>query len=118
MVLKTEPSNREQGFKLILFYFSFSVLGIALAFWFGLGWFVLFQTIRSLFFSVTRLRIFAVRVLIGEEFADLEESRLPNKRFVFFLSRKSAISTVFMIIITVLFFWKINIPLISIFHLF
>jgi hypothetical protein len=118
MVLKPEPSNRKQGFKLSLFYFSFSVLGIALAFWFGLGWFILFQTIRSLFFTVTRLRIFAVRALIGEEFADLEELKLPNKRFVFFVSKKSAISTVFMIIITVLFFWKINIPLVTIFHLF
>lgn len=101
--------------KAICFFSSFSVIGLLLSIWFGLGWLILLQTFRHICFSVRPIYTRVIIILFGKEYV---EEILSNKKGpLFFNSWKSAFVTLGMIGLTILFFWKINIPLISIFRL-
>lgn len=105
---------RQQRIRFILIYISFTVVGLVFALWLGLGWLLLFQTIRILFFAVPRLYIPTVRFIIGPGFADKERVRLSSNGIRWFKSPFSAFATFIMIALTIFFFWKVNIPLIDI----
>lgn len=75
----SSPVLKLPAMKVIVFELSFWVVGVALAFWFGLGWFFLLGTIRRLFIAVPWLYVPTVRILLGEDRAELEKVRLSEK---------------------------------------
>jgi len=105
-----------QKFKFIIFYFSFSLIGLVLAIWYGLGWLVLFQSIQRLFFVTPRLYIPIMRIIIGREFTELEKSKIMSNGNGWFISPNSAIITLVTFLLTCFFFWKANVSLLFVIH--
>jgi hypothetical protein len=91
----------------------FWILGFALAFWVGLGWLMLFQTIQSAVFTFTPLYHLVIRLLLGKDVEVEERSRLNATGNNSIMSKRLIVRTALSAIFTVLFFWKINIPIIQ-----
>jgi hypothetical protein len=107
-------SPKGHGVRFAIFYGSFSLIGLLLAFWYGLGWLILFQTLRRFLFVTPVFYIPIARFLVSPEFAKEEKVRTVDRGFRWVKSPISAIVTIFTILLTVLCFWKINIPLIDV----
>ena len=113
--MKAKGSNLASAIKLLFFHLSFTVIGLLLAIWFGLGWFILFQTCRQICLSIKPLYTRVISVLVDTEYA---KGMLANKKGpLFFTTWSSAFASVAMVGLTILFFWKINISIISIFSI-
>lgn len=95
-------------------FIGFGIIGIALAFWAGLGWIMLFQAIQSLIFTFPPLYLLIVRMLFGADVWNREKSLMKEEDTYRLVSWRLAISTVISVGLTILFFWKINIPIIRI----
>ena len=110
------PSNRSFSSKarISAFILSFWLIGITLAIWFGLGWLILFQTIRLIIFLIPQFYLAAIRIVAGDEFMREEVEKKGNRKL---LSWKNITIILLNILLTVLFFWKINIPVIDIYNL-
>ena len=93
------------------FYFTFTIIGLLLAFWFGFGWFILLQTIRQIMFTITPLYILVLMKFVDPEYANSKKLSLGSS---WFTSYTSVVTLVFLILLTVLFFWKINISVVDI----
>ncbi len=98
---------------LVVFFISFWVVGFALAFWEGLGWLMLFQALQSLTFTSPHLYLLIVRLLFGKDIEEKEKAHLKEKGNYRLISWQLAVRTVIAIGLTILFFWKINIPIIQ-----
>jgi len=94
-----------------LFYSCFYVIGLLLAYWFGMGWFILFHTIRGLFNSIPRINTPVLRFLIDPEFGVGRPDQEDKKISGWFTSKTAIIVNIINILLTILGFWKINIPL-------
>ena len=86
---------------------SFS--GILVSYWHGLGWLMLSQTIRELLFAIPRFYLRLVYMISDREFAEKETIRLQGKSL--FASPSLARRAIFSIAMTILVFWKVNIPI-------
>lgn len=96
------------------FILSFSLIGLTLAIWFGIGWIILLLTIRLIFFQIPQFYFPTIRLLVGEEFMRQEIIRKGEHKFPSLLN---AVAIILSIALTVLFFWKINISLLEIFRM-
>jgi hypothetical protein len=113
--MQTRKTSISKAAKILSFHLSFSVIGLLLAIWFGFGWFILLQTCRQVCISIRPLYARVISALVGPEYV---EEMLANKKGpLFFISWSSAFATLVMAGLTILFFWKINISIISIFSL-
>jgi hypothetical protein len=92
-----------------------SLLGILLSYWYGLGWFFLFQTIREFLFAIPQFYLPLIRIAAGQKFAEEESSRIRKNQL--FISPALARRALFSLGITILIFWKANIPLYKIVEL-
>ena len=92
-----------------------SLIGILASWWYGLGWFFFFQTIREFLFAIPGFYLPIIHIVAGQKFADEERSRLKNNQF--FTSPALARRAVFSLAITILAFWKFNAPLFNIISL-
>jgi hypothetical protein len=108
-----ESMSLNQRLKFIAFYIAFWIIGFIFAFWIGLGWLMLFETIQSLIFTFPRLYLLTLRLIFGKEFEEGEKFNMVKKGTYKVISWKLAIRTVISIALTILFFWKINIPLVE-----
>jgi hypothetical protein len=106
-----ENSKREKILLLMLFYASFFIIGLLLWYRFGMGWFMLMYTLRRLFISFSPLHIPIVRLFMGSEYDKELEIRYKLKGNPWFISRASAIQVMVSIILTILTFWKFNMPI-------
>lgn len=109
--MSQSPKKRVTVLYLMLFYFCFYIIGLLLAYWFGMGWFILIHTLRGLFISIPRINIPVLRFLIDPEFAKNRDEQWLKKNGRWFTSRTAIIVNLINILLTVLGFWKINIPL-------
>ncbi len=105
-----EDSKRNKILLPFLFYVSFFVIGLLLWYWFGMGWFMFMYTLRRFFLSFSPLHIPVVRLLMGSEY-DKEEMKDKINGNHLFVSRTSAIQLMISIILTIIVFWKYNMPL-------
>jgi hypothetical protein len=96
---------------LFLLYFTFLVIGILLAYRFGLGWFFLLHTISVLLASSPRLYIPVVRLLVSKESSERLQERLSGYKRQWFVPKSATALNLFNLLLTALAFWKINTPL-------
>jgi len=113
---RLRPSPMQQKVKFGCLYASFSFVGFVLAFWYGLGWFILLQTMRILFFTIPQLHLPVMQIVFGLEFTE-EWRRAKLEKKSRWYSVSSILTPVLMIMLTILFFWKINIPLIDLLNM-
>ena len=96
----------------LAFTYSFYVIGLLLAFWYGMGWFLFFHTARGIFTSIPRIYLPTIRVLIGpESIKELEAYLLSRSKGGWFVSKTAILLNLVNIILTLLVFWKANVPL-------
>ena len=103
--------------KVALLYFlsftsSFFVVGFLFAFWYGMGWFLFFHSIRGILASMPKIYLPIIRALIGSEsISELEAYLLSRSKGGWFVSRTAILLNIVNIILTILVFWKANIPI-------
>jgi hypothetical protein len=107
--------NLAHKIRLLSYYSMLWVVGFFTAFWFGLGWFFLFHSIRYILLSSPKLYLSTIKIVVGPDFAESERKRLQGKENYWFSSKVSMVLFLINILFTVFVFWKINIPIISIF---
>jgi len=108
-----ETMPLQQRLKFVIFFIIFWVVGLVFAFWLGLGWLMLFETIQSLIFTFPRLYLSIIRVILGQEFKEKEKLRMLETGTYAVISWKLAVRTIISIGLTILFFWKVNISLLD-----
>lgn len=115
MNAEQENKNRRASNRLFVFYSILSISGLVLSYWFGIGWFILFHTIRGVFSSVPSFSIPIMRVIAGLDYAEELRGRyaLKNATYRFF---STYVVNLINIAITIFVFWKLNIPLKQIFR--
>ena len=87
------------------------MIGILLAYWFGLGWFFLLHAICVLFASLPRLYIPVIRLLISKESGERLQQRLSVYKKQWFVPKSALSLNLFNLLLTAIAFWKIHIPL-------
>ena len=107
-----ENVERRRAMRLLLFYGLFSGIGLAMAAWLGFAWFVLSQALPRIIFAVPPLYVRAVRFLYGSEFANAEKMTKSGR---WITSPSYARSALVFTLLTLIAFWKANIPLIPLF---
>jgi hypothetical protein len=103
--------------KLFLFLFFFWLLGILLAFFWGLGWFFLLESLRRLVTYIPPLDRKIRELLIGKEQVERTSSYTDSvsQNMVLISKITRLIIVIVWIGITIFVFMKINIPLIDLF---
>ena len=91
------------------------IVGVALAFWFGLGWFFLLEALRRCIMAVPRIYIPLLRMLVGVERADEEKRLLDQKNVRLFYIWRIVVAAIWLIL-SVFVFLTINIRLVSLFQ--
>ena len=109
--MNNTPHKSNITLSLFFLYLSFLLVGILLAYLFGLGWFFLFHTICVLFASVPRLYIPVVRLLISKESGDRLQEQLSAYKRQWFVPKSALALNLINLVLTAIAFWKINIPL-------
>ena len=99
----------------IFFLLSFWIIGVVLAFWFGIGWFFLSETLRRIIIAIPQIFIPVLRVVIGNEQADEEYRLLSQKNIQFFYIWRVVVALIWLIL-TIVVFSIANIRLISLFQ--
>lgn len=106
--MKTSEAKPPSRLRWIAFYVFFYTIGLVISFWFGLGWFMLFQFIPRLLFAIPKFYFPTIRFLAGTEFMVEEKKRRHEK---WFTSPSFARNAFIALFVTFLTFWKANIPL-------
>jgi hypothetical protein len=109
--MNTSLSKFASVIKLFLLYIGFYIVGLSLAYWYGMGWFILFHTLRGLFNSIPRINVPILRFLIDPGYLINIEDQWLNKKSPWFKSITSLVVNIFNVLLTIFGFWKINIPL-------
>jgi hypothetical protein len=92
----------------VIFVLIISVLGIFMAWRFGFGWFFLFQTVREFLFAVPwTYRV--IMQMVGVKYVEELDQKLARSQF--FISPALGRRAIFSLVLTMLVFWKANIPL-------
>ena len=107
--MKSETTFRKERTAVALLIVLLSVCGILASYWYGLGWFFLFQTIREFVFATPGLYLLFIQITAGNLSAKEENLRLEKNRL--FTSPSLARRAFFSLALTILIFWKANIPL-------
>lgn len=98
-----------------IFYIAFSIIGLIVAFWYGLGWFIFFTILRRVVIQIPEFYIPVIRFVVSKRFSQQEKEKLEKD---FKTGIKGLRKNQFRIMIWILFicigFWKINIPIIDI----
>lgn len=106
--MKTYETNPSSRLRWVAFYAFFYITGLLISFWFGLGWFVLFQFIPRLIFALPLFYFPTIRFLAGTEFMIEEKKRIHGK---WFTTPSFVRNALIALLVTFLTFWKANIPL-------
>jgi ABC-type sulfate transport system permease subunit len=93
------------------FIASFWVIGIILAYWYGLGWFLLLQTVRRIIFAFPSLLIPWMQVTTTPEIVREMKHSLLEKSDSLKTSKSALFQALSYLLGTILIFWKANIPL-------
>jgi predicted membrane channel-forming protein YqfA (hemolysin III family) len=104
-------SYRMGFYRLILYYASFSIIGLILAIWISLGWYFLFVLMKRVIYLLPFLYLPIMRMLVSEKYSIAEEKRRREKKR--WRTTVYVINTVLIIIATIISFWKINVPVID-----
>jgi hypothetical protein len=101
---------------LLLFYLFFLGTSIFLSYWFGIGWFFLIHTIIVLLASSPRLYIPVASPFIGKVATEKLRERFIRENTHWFYPQSAIVLNLFNFLLTLLAFWKVNIPLRTIIH--
>lgn len=110
-----KPSHRVK--QIIIFYIGFYLIGLIMAFWFGMGWFILFHTIRGFINSMPVLYLSVLQYIDPTDAKRTWHESLNSQPNQWFTSKTALVVNIVNIGLTILGFWKINIPLQSIIKL-
>jgi len=101
--------------RVVIFLLFLWVVGVVLAFWFGLGWFFLLEALHRCLIAVPQVYIPFLRRIVGVERADEEERLLDQKNVRSFYIWRIVVAAIW-IILTVVVFLTVNIRLVSLFQ--
>ena len=108
-------TKKPHGVKqIVFFYFGFYLIGLILAFWFGMGWFILIHTIRGIINSIPILYLSVFQFIDSPATILKHNKSLNSQPIQWFTSKTALVLNIVNIVLTILGFWKINIPLQSI----
>jgi hypothetical protein len=107
--------SNQSKIRTAIFLLSPWIAGVALAFWFGLGWFFLLETLRRVVIAIPQLYIPLLRILVGTERADEEKRLLDQKNVRLFYAWRVVVAVIWLTL-TIVVFYTTNIRLISIFR--
>lgn len=107
--MKSETTITSGKIAVGAFIVLLSLAGILVSYWYGFGWFFLFQTIREFLFAIPRLYLLLIKIVAGNTLAEKESWRLEKNRL--FTSPALARRAFFSLALTIFVFWKANIPL-------
>jgi hypothetical protein len=110
--MKSDANIRPGKIAIAIFIVLLSIGGLVISYWYGLGWLFLTQTIREFLFANSQLYLLLIRTVAGHTLEEAESSRLGKNRL--FTSPALARRAVFSLALTILVFWKANIPLFKI----
>lgn len=113
MQLIRETMPLSQRLKFATFLISYWVIGLALAFWSGLGWLMLLETIQIAMVSIPKLYLIIIRLILGQDIEEKEKLRMTEQGVYKVIPLKLGVRIIISVGLTVLFFWKANIPLIE-----
>jgi hypothetical protein len=103
--------------KLFLFLISLWLFGFLLAFFFGLGWFFLIESLRRILTYIPPIDRMMRKIFVGKVNEDQigSEKADSNKTSVYISRILGALITLIWIALTIIVFMKVNIPIIDIF---
>lgn len=112
-------SLTHQRIRAITFIIGLWIVGISLAFWFGLGWFFLFRTVHRILFVTPYLYLQMMEKVVGDKASAEEERKRISQAGgnLWFRSTWSIVGTIVSVLLTFFAFWKINMPIIDIIRL-
>jgi hypothetical protein len=103
--------NPKLSRRILVFHSSFYIIGLVLAYWLGLGWYMLIMTLRSVILFIPQIYLPTIRLVVGSEFVEQERIRLIESESLTLPSKAFFSSFTIRLLITIIMFWKANIPL-------
>jgi hypothetical protein len=106
--------TRHQGTTLLWlagFYVAIPTVGLILAYWFGLGWFLLMVAFRVAFSSLPGPRSFVLRRIFGDQTAADIDHGLARRRSRGISSQLAIPIVLAYFGLAMVVFWKLNFPL-------
>jgi hypothetical protein len=91
------------------------VIGVALAFWFGLGWFFLLETLRRIVMAIPIVYFAFLRIVVGSERANEERELLSKKNVRMFYVWRFIVALMWLWL-TIVVFRYVNIRLVDLLH--
>jgi hypothetical protein len=101
--------------RVVIFLLFPWVVGVVLAFWFGLGWFFLLEALHRCLIAVPQVYIPLLRRIVGVERAEEEKRLLDQKNVRLFYIWRIVVAAIWIIVAVVVFF-TVNIRLVSLFQ--
>jgi hypothetical protein len=109
-----ELRSLKLSYRLIIFLLSFWIVGVFLAFFWGLGWFFLLESLRRLITYIPPLNNWVRKITIGEGKFATFESNTANSKLVIASKFLGVIIMLGWIGLTIFIFAKLNFPLVDI----
>ncbi len=108
--MKHHSLSIQSKVRIIVFLLSLWFIGIALALWFGLGWFFLVETLRRIMIALPKIYIPLLRTVVSVERADEEKQLLIQKEVRMFYAWRFIVALIWLLL-TVFVFLYANIRL-------
>src|SRR5689334_10286105 len=96
--LSTQPKARTIIFLLVVW-----IIGIMLAFWFGLGWFFLIETLRRIILAIPTVYLAFLRHVVSAERANEEKQLLRQKEVRIFYVWRLIVALIWLLLTGVVF---------------
>jgi hypothetical protein len=112
MPIETTTSSNRTRRILTLAVIAEGLVGCILAFWVSLGWLMLAQGFLLMVFAVPNLYSGSIRLLVGRATADTQRELLLAQRGGSGISWSLVCMAILTIALGLLFFWKVNVPII------
>lgn len=110
MKMKQHSLSVQSKAKTIIFLLLLWIVGVALAFWFGLGWFFLVEALRRVIIAIPKIYLAFLRVFVSAERANEEKQLLLRKEVRSFYAWRFIVSLIW-ILLTIVVFLYANIRL-------
>lgn len=108
--MKPRSISTQSKIQTILFFLMLWILGVALAVWFGLGWFFLIETLRRVIIAIPTTYIIFLRIVVSPTRAEEEKRLLEQKEVRLFYIWRLIVALIWLLL-TIIVFLSANIRL-------
>lgn len=103
--MKDHSLSAQSNARTIIFLLSLWIVGIALALWFGLGWFFLIETLRRIIIAIPKIYLTFLRVVVSPERANEEKQLLSQKKVRILYAWRMIVALIWWLLTVVVFLY-------------